>query len=164
MTPAPRPPDEKRTTAKIGNTLFEGSDCENCDTTYAYCTELVLRKKSPRACCGTCGHMDTHDVKPHVAPRPPDEARVCDAALSIKGEHFPCDWPTGENGRHDGWAHSNRDAEAIWQGDTRLLATAKREALLDAADAIDFEDGSQSGVLSSDLLAALRDDTEGGGV
>lgn len=38
----------------------------------------------------------------------------CKAALNIKGEHFPCDWPTDDNGRHDGWGHSNKEAQAIW--------------------------------------------------
>ena len=42
---------------------------------------------------------------------------TCPAALNIKGEHFPCQqmehMAPGSEG-HDGWAHSNRDAEAIW--------------------------------------------------
>jgi hypothetical protein len=37
----------------------------------------------------------------------------CSAALNIRGEHFACDMPAP----HNGWAHSNKDAEAIWQGD-----------------------------------------------
>lgn len=47
-------------------------------------------------------------------PRPcPDGA-----ALVIKGEHFPCDQmrhmaPSCDS--HDGWAHANSDAEAIWE-------------------------------------------------
>jgi len=43
--------------------------------------------------------------------------RTCPAALNIKGQHFPCDWmdqmAEGSEG-HAGWAHSNREAEAIW--------------------------------------------------
>ena len=35
----------------------------------------------------------------------------CAAALNIKGEHFACDLTAP----HDGWAHSNKTAEAIWQ-------------------------------------------------
>lgn len=42
---------------------------------------------------------------------------MCDAAINIQGEHFPCDWPTDAEGRHPGWAHSNRQAQAIWRGD-----------------------------------------------
>jgi hypothetical protein len=41
----------------------------------------------------------------------------CRGALNIAGEHFPCDWPTDENGRHDGWAHANKVAQAIWSSD-----------------------------------------------
>ena len=44
----------------------------------------------------------------------------CPAALNIAGEHYPCQQmeqmaPGSEN--HDGWAHSNRDADAIWASD-----------------------------------------------
>lgn len=42
----------------------------------------------------------------------------CPGALIIKGEHFPCqqmDQMVEGSENHDGWAHSNRDAEAIWQ-------------------------------------------------
>jgi hypothetical protein len=38
----------------------------------------------------------------------------CLAALSIRGEHFWCDWPTDARGRHDGWAHANKEAQAVW--------------------------------------------------
>lgn len=48
------------------------------------------------------------------------EPKTCPAALNIKGEHFPCDEPLDENGRH-GWAHNSRAAEAIWQGDEPSL-------------------------------------------
>ena len=41
----------------------------------------------------------------------------CTAALNIKGEHFPCQtmeqMAPGSTG-HDGWAHSNSEADAIW--------------------------------------------------
>jgi len=40
----------------------------------------------------------------------------CAAALNLAGEHFPCDWPTDENGRHDGWAHASSAASAVWKG------------------------------------------------
>jgi hypothetical protein len=38
----------------------------------------------------------------------------CKAAVTIKGEHFPCDWPTSDDGTHKGWAHGNKEAEAVW--------------------------------------------------
>ena len=45
---------------------------------------------------------------------------TCPAALDIAGKHYPCQQmeqmaPGSEN--HDGWAHSNRDAQAIWASD-----------------------------------------------
>lgn len=42
--------------------------------------------------------------------------RGCAAVLMIKGEAFPCDWPVDPAGRHHGWAHANKDAEALWVG------------------------------------------------
>lgn len=51
----------------------------------------------------------------------------CPAALNIKGEHFPCqqmDQMTEGSVGHDGWAHSNRDAEAIWIDDPATLHAA----------------------------------------
>ena len=48
------------------------------------------------------------------------ENKPCPAALNIAGEHFPCQqmehMAPGSVG-HDGWPHSNRDAEAIWCSD-----------------------------------------------
>lgn len=41
----------------------------------------------------------------------------CKAALNIKGEHFPCQtmrYMAPGSTSHDGWAHSNRDADAVW--------------------------------------------------
>jgi len=43
-------------------------------------------------------------------------ATACKAALMLSGEHFPCDWPVDEDGRHDGWAHANKAASALWKG------------------------------------------------
>jgi hypothetical protein len=44
-------------------------------------------------------------------------SKTCTAALNIAGEHFPCqqmeEMVEGSES-HDGWAHSNRDAQAIW--------------------------------------------------
>lgn len=39
---------------------------------------------------------------------------ACGEVLMLAGECFPCDWPTDENGRHDGWAHTSGPAEAVW--------------------------------------------------
>lgn len=46
-----------------------------------------------------------------------DEPYVCPASLNIGGKHYPCDWMEqmvpGSIG-HDGWAHANRESQAIW--------------------------------------------------
>lgn len=42
---------------------------------------------------------------------------ICPSGLMIKGEHYPCDAMDGMaegSTSHDGWAHSNKKAEAIW--------------------------------------------------
>ena len=57
---------------------------------------------------------------------------TCGSALIIKGQHFPCD----EKEPHDGWAHGNSDAEAIWSADTIRV---RAEALREAADEIHTE-------------------------
>lgn len=54
---------------------------------------------------------------PAEAAETPDPK--CPAALSIAGRHYPCDtqcvdfdgMPTAG---HDGWAHGNAEAQAIW--------------------------------------------------
>jgi hypothetical protein len=43
--------------------------------------------------------------------------RECKAGLIIKGEYFPCDMMTHmspESNNHEGWAHANSQAQAIW--------------------------------------------------
>lgn len=57
----------------------------------------------------------------HKSPENP-KGRPCPngAVLNLMGEHFPCqqmDQMHPDSTNHDGWAHSNQDAEAIWQGD-----------------------------------------------
>jgi len=47
-------------------------------------------------------------------------AATCPAALNVSGEHFPCDWPVGEDGEHKGWAHTNKEAQAVWTSDPRF--------------------------------------------
>lgn len=54
---------------------------------------------------------------------------TCPSALNIKGEHFPCqtlrDMATLDGSpatNHDGWAHSNSDAEAIWSDGSEVTA------------------------------------------
>ena len=49
-------------------------------------------------------------------PEPLARATVCPAALNLHGEHFSCDWPINDNGHHRGWAHANRQAQAVWTG------------------------------------------------
>lgn len=39
----------------------------------------------------------------------------CRGALNIAGEHYECDLPAS----HDGAAHANTEARAIWDGDGR---------------------------------------------
>jgi hypothetical protein len=38
----------------------------------------------------------------------------CKAAVFIKGGYYRCDMTPP----HDGWAHGNKDAEAVWYSDT----------------------------------------------
>ena len=45
----------------------------------------------------------------------------CRAVLNLRGEHYPCDMECvdayGEPTQgHEGWAHANREAQAIWIG------------------------------------------------
>ena len=49
---------------------------------------------------------------------------TCPAVLNIKGEHFACDWPTNEDGKHPGFAHANAPAEAIWTDDPAPIEAA----------------------------------------
>lgn len=39
---------------------------------------------------------------------------VCSGVLMVAGESYRCDWPTDANGEHKGWAHSNKEAKALW--------------------------------------------------
>jgi hypothetical protein len=54
---------------------------------------------------------------------------TCPASLMIRGEHFPCQTLSqmatldgSPATSHDGWAHSNSDAEAIWSSDVAVCA------------------------------------------
>ncbi len=47
----------------------------------------------------------------------------CKAAINIKGEPFGCDW----DAPHPGWAHGNRDAQAIWCSDEESPQWAFRQ-------------------------------------
>lgn len=56
---------------------------------------------------------------------------TCPAALIIAGKHFPCqqmDHMAEGSTSHDGWAHSNRDAEALWYSDLDLIPTTSPDA------------------------------------
>jgi len=59
------------------------------------------------------------------------ETYTCPAAINIAGEHFPCqqmEHMAEGSKNHDGWAHSNRDAQAIWTEDAdRLVQPASSE-------------------------------------
>ena len=41
---------------------------------------------------------------------PGDTRTRCDGGLVIAGEHFQCDYAED----HEGWAHSNKKAQALW--------------------------------------------------
>jgi hypothetical protein len=41
----------------------------------------------------------------------------CSAVLMLAGRQYQCDLPTDAHGRHDGWKHSSKAAEAIWCDD-----------------------------------------------
>jgi len=56
---------------------------------------------------------------------------TCTAALNLAGEHFGCDWPTDARGRHDGWDHANKPAQAVWRGTTDTTLTTLRAALIE---------------------------------
>jgi hypothetical protein len=56
---------------------------------------------------------------------------TCPAALNIAGEHFPCDWMeqmAEGSTNHEGWAHSNKDAQAIWTADPAAIKAARAGA------------------------------------
>lgn len=51
-------------------------------------------------------------------------ARLCRSVLIIKGESFRCD----VSAPHRGWAHANKEAEAIWgEGEHASKQESKRE-------------------------------------
>lgn len=46
------------------------------------------------------------------------------AVLNVAGEHFPCetmDQMSEDSVTHEGWAHSNQAAQAIWSKDEGAL-------------------------------------------
>jgi hypothetical protein len=46
-----------------------------------------------------------------------DQNPPCPAVLMLTGRHYQCDFPTDAHGRHDGWGHSSKAAEASWCDD-----------------------------------------------
>ena len=87
------------------------------NTTNPVCSKFVgLRQwginPEPWRKCVTCGW-----------PRAQHELPSCSASLNIYGEHFPCDLTMP----HDGWAHSNKKAQALWV-DNRDHATLGRKS------------------------------------
>jgi hypothetical protein len=46
-----------------------------------------------------------------------DRNPPCSAVLVLAGRHYRCDLPTDTHGRHGGWRHSSKAAEAIWSDD-----------------------------------------------
>lgn len=54
----------------------------------------------------------------------------CPATAILHGEFLNCDWPTDEDGRHDGWAHTNMTVGLVWVGADEaaaVSAAARRE-------------------------------------
>lgn len=47
---------------------------------------------------------------------------VCRAALNIKGAPYQCD----QEAPHTGWAHSNKEAEAIWCSHGEAISAQKK--------------------------------------
>ena len=63
----------------IGRQEMSGEDCSNCGTTYAKCTDMVMRRGNPRPCCGECGYTDTHDERAVMERTPlPLQWRISD--------------------------------------------------------------------------------------
>lgn len=59
-------------------------------------------------------------------PHGPGADKVpCQAVLNIKGEHFQCDWEAP----HDGWAHGNKESQAIWASAEERAMMGSRPAL-----------------------------------
>lgn len=57
-------------------------------------------------------HADDHPCASCGRPKNADVHRPsCPGVLNIKGQNFNCDLASP----HDGWAHSSKAAEAIWQ-------------------------------------------------
>lgn len=77
----------------------------------AYGNFITCQWATANGRCGGSYHDHTRSYN-YVITNEPN--RPCAAALNIKGEHFPCDWPTDRNGQHRGWAHANKAAQAIW--------------------------------------------------
>lgn len=85
--------------------------CPKADDTghypVSYSDEDPLR---PIRCnCGD-GWPCTRNEPTSEAPTSPP----CRSVLMIGGADFPCDWPTDDRGKHPGWAHANKNCQAIW--------------------------------------------------
>lgn len=59
--------------------------------------------------CNKCGDEVVVSRVDNVIPLPGTEK--CEAAVNIHGAHYPCELAPP----HDGWAHSNKAAQAIWK-------------------------------------------------
>jgi hypothetical protein len=71
VEPEPMP----RTESTIGETIYSGTNCSTCKKPYDECTKQVMARskgaRNGKACCSTCGHTDTHRVRPEgPAPAP----------------------------------------------------------------------------------------------
>lgn len=78
-------------------------------------------------------------------------AAACNSALNIKGEAFRCDWPTDANGKHDGWAHTNKEAQAVWgEGRVQTGFDNYQDAVRGRSNAVDIP-------LQTDIRQQLRE-------
>lgn len=63
----------------------------------------------------------------------------CKANLNLQGGSYPCDWPSDEDGRHDGWAHTNKEIQAVWVSPTDFVPGMAGEVLVRGSEDIDQE-------------------------
>lgn len=71
-----------------------------------------------RCNCGESWPCPTYDAQAAERNRkwnlPVTPGPACRGMLMIGGASFPCDWPTDSRGKHKGWAHANKNVQAIW--------------------------------------------------
>jgi hypothetical protein len=75
------------------------------------------------------------------------EIVACPSVLMIGGAAFPCDRPTDANGKHKGWAHANKAAQAIWgKSKVQVEETLYEDGSREKAEQIFFKCGFAVGI------------------